>query len=85
MVVSDAANHRVYVFDAELRLVRRFGGRGSRSRQFKSPRHLAITPDNDVLVSDYGNHCVKARMRTSCSHACRPVVIANESVSKSVA
>jgi len=61
VVVSDAANHRVYVFDAEYQLVRRFGRRGSRNRQFKSPRHLAVTPDNDILVSDYGNHCVKAR------------------------
>ena len=61
VVVSDAANHRVYVFDAELRLVRRFGRRGGRDRQFKSPRHLATTPDNNIIVSDYGNHCVKAR------------------------
>lgn len=61
VVVSDAANDRVYVFDAEYRLVRRFGRRGSGNRQFRSPRHLAITPDNDVIVSDYGNHCVKAR------------------------
>jgi len=59
VVVSDAANHCVYVFDADYRFVRRFGRRGSRNRQFKSPRHLAITPNNDILVSDYGNHCVK--------------------------
>lgn len=60
VVVSDAANHCVYVFDTDFRHVRRFGRRGSRNRQFKSPRHLAITPNNDILVSDYGNHCVKA-------------------------
>ena len=59
VVVSDAANHCVYVFDADFRLARRIGRRGSRNRQFKSPRHLAITPNNDILVSDYGNHCVK--------------------------
>ena len=62
VVVSDAANHCVYVFDVDFRLVRRFGRRGSRNRQFKSPRHLAITADNDIMISDYGNHCVKAGM-----------------------
>jgi len=60
VVVSDSANHCVYVFDNEYRLTRRFGRRGSRNRQFKSPRHLAVTPNNDIMVSDYGNHCVKA-------------------------
>ena len=60
VVVSDAANHCIYIFDADYRLARRFGQRGSRNRQFKSPRHLAITPENDLLVSDYGNHCIKA-------------------------
>jgi len=60
VVVSDAANHCVYVFDVDFQLVTRFGRRGSRNRQFKSPRHLAITPNNDILVSDFGNHCVKA-------------------------
>jgi len=59
VIVSDAANHCLYVFDADFRLVRRIGRRGSRNRQFKSPRHLAITANNDILVSDYGNHCVK--------------------------
>ena len=61
VVVSDAAHHCIFVFDADLRLERRFGRRGSRNRQFKSPRHLAINSNNEILVSDYGNHCVKAR------------------------
>ena len=61
VVVSDAANHCIYVFDVDFRLLRRFGRRGSRNRQFKSPRHLAIAANNDFFVSDYGNHCVKAR------------------------
>jgi len=65
VAVSDAANHCVLVFDAECRLVRRFGRRGSRNRQFKSPRHLATTPNDNILVSDYGNHCVKARALTT--------------------
>jgi len=62
VVVSDAANDCLYVFDAgaEYRLLRRIGRRGSRNKQFKSPRHIAITSSNDVLVSDYGNHCLKA-------------------------
>jgi len=62
MVVSDAANHCLYVFDVDFRFIRRIGRRGSRNRQFKSPRHLAITPNNDILVSDYGNHCIKASL-----------------------
>ena len=59
VIVSDAANHCITVFDADFRCVRRFGRRGSRSCQFKSPRYLAVTLRNDIVVSDYGNHTVK--------------------------
>ena len=32
---------------------------GSRNSQFKYPYHVTVNSSNDILVSDYGNHCVK--------------------------
>ena len=59
VIVSDIARNCVMVFDADFRCVKRFGRRGSRSCQFKLPRYLAVTPRNEIVVSDCGNHTVK--------------------------
>lgn len=58
VVISDVGNDRVHVFGRDGDLMKIFGGRGSRGRQFKSPHHVKVTR-TDILVSDYDNHCVK--------------------------
>lgn len=59
-VVSDVGRHCMYIFDADYRLIKQFGKRGSRNSQFKYPYHITVSKHNDhILVSDYGNHCIK--------------------------
>jgi DNA-binding beta-propeller fold protein YncE len=68
VIVSDVGNNCIMIYNADFRLIRRFGRRGSRSSQFKSPRHLAVTPKNDIVVSDYGNHAVKVSRVNYCRY-----------------
>ena len=58
-VVTDIGKHCVYVYDSEYQLVKQFGKKGSRSKQFKYPQYVTVNFRNDILVSDYGNHCIK--------------------------
>jgi DNA-binding beta-propeller fold protein YncE len=67
VIVSDAGNNCIMVFNADFRCIRRFGRHGSRNCQFKSPRYLAVTPKNEIAVSDYGNHAVKVRHSSMCA------------------
>ena len=58
VVVTDVNNHRIHVFGNDQELVKSFGSRGSKGKQLKTPYHVKVTR-NDILVSDYDNHCVK--------------------------
>ena len=52
-------NHRVSVFDKDGVFVHRFGSYGSAVGQFFSPYGIAVSPNNDVYVADYGNRRVQ--------------------------
>ena len=59
MVVSDACNHRLGVFDLDGGLVRWIGsleGVGSEPGHFNYPYGLALLDDGSVMVSEIGNH-----------------------------
>ena len=49
IVVSDYYGHSVYVFDSEGTFLRKIG-------QFKQPVSIVFVNDEDILVSDYGDH-----------------------------
>lgn len=71
VVVADAHNHRVQVFDTQLRFVRAIGERGDQTKEFKEPcavccgngKHRDATsgiPMHDLfVVADYGNKRVQ--------------------------
>ena len=59
IVVSDAGNHCIYIFDNKFKFVRKFGKKGTGNSKFLTPYYVAVNSYDEILVSDYGNHCVK--------------------------
>ena len=54
--VADACNHRVVVYDFDLKLVSTFGEPGTQKGQMRYPYGLAVMPDGSVVVSEFGNN-----------------------------
>lgn len=62
LIVTDACNHRLGVFDLDGRLIRWIGSRetaGKEPGRFSYPYGLALCPDGSVLVAEFGNHRVQ--------------------------
>ncbi|MCC6660344.1 MAG: hypothetical protein IT437_05610 [Phycisphaerales bacterium] len=62
MVITDACDHRLGVFDLDGRLIRWIGSAeqvGSEPGRFNYPYGLALMDDGTVLVSEVGNHRVQ--------------------------
>lgn len=59
IVVSDAGNHQVIVFDAYLAVEFVFGNYGSHEGQFDSPEGVSFTPAGGFVVADTGNRRVQ--------------------------
>jgi DNA-binding beta-propeller fold protein YncE len=62
MVVSDACNHRLGVFDLDGRLLRWIGSPdtvGNTPGHFNYPYGLALADDGTILVAEFGNHRVQ--------------------------
>ena len=58
--VADCGNHRIAVFSQEGELVRTFGTQGGGKGEFKFPRGVGVSPDDQHLyVSDRNNHRVQ--------------------------
>ena len=57
--VPDDANHCVWIFDREDRLVRKFGSCGTDKGQFECPYGVAFDANNHLYVTDYNNHRVQ--------------------------
>lgn len=58
LVVTDACNHRIGVFDLEGKLIRWIGSAGPGPDQFAYPYGLALLGDGTALVTEFGNHRV---------------------------
>lgn len=61
LIVTDACNHRIGVFDLEGKLVRWIGSpetAGAGPDQFAYPYGLALLGDGTALVTEFGNHRV---------------------------
>ena len=59
IVVADALNHRVQVFDSNGTFLRSFGHKGENAGEVGCPNGLAIGKDRNILVSEYWNHRVQ--------------------------
>ncbi len=56
LIVTDACNHRIGVFNLEGKLVRWFGSPGSGPQEFAYPYGIALLGDGTAMVTEYGNH-----------------------------
>ena len=59
IVVTDALNHRIQVFDSNGTFLRSFGHKGENAGEFKNPTGIAIDKDRNILVSEFCNHRVQ--------------------------
>ena len=57
--VTDCSYHRVYIFDGQDQLVRKFGSNGKGNGQFSSPQGLAFDANNLLYVSEWRNYRVQ--------------------------
>ncbi|XP_020613757.1 E3 ubiquitin-protein ligase TRIM71-like [Orbicella faveolata] len=59
IVVTDNAGHFVYVFDKEGNCLRKIGGLGTNSGQFRHPQGLFFFSKYEVLIADNQNHRIQ--------------------------
>ena len=59
IVIADALNHRVQVFDSNGTFLRSFGHRGENAGEFTFPFGIAIYKNKNIFVTDYENHRVQ--------------------------
>ena len=57
--VADYSYHCIYIFDAQDRMVRKFGTQGTNIGQFQSPGGLAFDNENNLYVADHYNHRIQ--------------------------
>ena len=57
--VADRTKNCVRVYDSQDKLIRKFGGRGSRNGQFNYPCGVALDDHNELYVADSWNHRVQ--------------------------
>ena len=62
--VCDSENHRIQVFDQDLKFTRAFGGLGTGCGKFLWPSNIVVTSDDDdwselVYVSELHNHRIQ--------------------------
>ena len=59
IVVADALNHRVQVFDSNGTFLRSFGHKGENAGEFNCPIGIAINKDRNIFVADNNNHRIQ--------------------------
>ena len=59
ILVSQGDNHRVSIFDKDGVFIHSFGSNGSAEGRFSSPHGIAISPNNEVYVTDCSNRRVQ--------------------------
>ena len=59
LVVVEGIKCRLSVFSVNGRRVLSFGSQGSDCGQFRNPRGVAITANDEILVADYGNNRIQ--------------------------
>ena len=59
IIVVDNKASCVFIFQSNGKLIHKFGSRGNNEYQFAGPHFCAVNSRNDIIVSDFHNHCVK--------------------------
>ena len=57
--VTDLANARIQIFDADGQYAGKFGAGGSGNGQFSAPQGIAIDSNDDVYVADFSNNRIQ--------------------------
>ena len=58
LIVCDAGNHRVQLFELNGKFVTKFGTKGGQGGEFKLPSSTAVLNDGKIVVSDHYNHLI---------------------------
>ncbi len=59
VIVTDAFNDSISVHQPDGKKIRQFGTSGANSSQFRNPYHVTCDQNDNIIVSDCGNHCFK--------------------------
>ena len=59
LIVSDAGEHCIKVFDINGNFLYKFGNKGNRDGEFKDPHFLSVNKAGHLMVCDRGNHRVQ--------------------------
>ena len=63
IIVTDTLNHRIQVFDSNGNFIRKFGSnqsyRSVTDGEFSDPHGIVVDDQNNIIVSDCGNHRVQ--------------------------
>ena len=70
LYVCDSKNHRIQVFNLDLKFVRCFGSYGSKPGQFNWPDNVAIDSSGQLYVTDYRNHRIQCLTNMGTPIAC---------------
>ena len=65
IIVPEASEHRVSIFSPAGEKQKSFGIRGSNPGQFNQPKGIALDCDDNILVTDNQNNCIKKFSSTS--------------------
>ena len=65
IAVVDTENHRIQIFNENGSFKSKFGSKGCKVDQFNYPLGVAITPNNQLALTDSVNACVKVFQRTA--------------------
>ncbi|XP_035671731.1 tripartite motif-containing protein 2-like isoform X2 [Branchiostoma floridae] len=59
IIVTDAINHSVCIFEPDGTQIHQFGTKGSADDEFKAPSYVTVNSKSHIIVSDTRNHCIK--------------------------
>jgi len=59
LVVADNKLCQIFIFQVNGKLISKFGKRGTGPSQLAGPHYVAVNRNNEILVTDFYNHCVK--------------------------
>ena len=59
LFICDCSNHRIQVFDTNLKFIFRFGKQGSGEGEMRFPADLAFDPAGNLYVADSSNNRVQ--------------------------
>ncbi len=59
VIVTDAFNDSISIHQPDGKKLKQFGSSGANTKQFRNPYHVTCDQNDNIIVSDCGNHCFK--------------------------